>query len=83
VFLRIAATLPRPQRAGAPPAGDWQSAAAASWCVAYTIVQGMFEPDFGSFVKHEANLMPMLMLLVSAHVSRRRTMPGAAANAAG
>ncbi len=70
IFVRIAASLPRPRRNVAAVADDWQMAAAAAWCVAYTIVQGMFEPDFGSFVKHEANLVPMLMLLVS-----RRTLP--------
>jgi hypothetical protein len=67
VFARIAASLPRPRQGVAPTTDDWQGAAAAAWCVAYTIVQGMFEPDFGSFVKHEANLAPMLMLLVAHH----------------
>jgi hypothetical protein len=70
VFVRVAAALPRPVRGEAPTADDWLRASAAAWCVAYTIVQGMFEPDFGSFVKHEANVVPMLMLLVSAHAGR-------------
>jgi hypothetical protein len=61
--------LPRPRRGVVPSAHDWQLAAAAAWCVAYTIVQGMFEPDFGSFVKHAANLVPMLMLLFSTPVA--------------
>jgi hypothetical protein len=46
-----------------PDAHRWRQSAAASWCVAFTIVQGMFEPDFGSFIKHETNLVPMLTYL--------------------
>jgi hypothetical protein len=37
---------------------DYRYAAAATFCVAYSIVQGMFEPDFGSFAKHETILLP-------------------------
>jgi len=48
---------------GAPDAHRWRQSAAASWCVAFTIVQGMFEPDFGSFIKHQTNLVPMLAYL--------------------
>ena len=70
LFVRAVRALPRPRRGVAPSAREWQLAAAAAWCVAYTIVQGMFEPDFGSFVKHAANLAPMLMLLVSRHATR-------------
>lgn len=46
--------------ARAPDADAWRYAAATSWCIAFTIVQGMFEPDFGSFLKHETTLIPML-----------------------
>ena len=67
IFARIAASLPRPRPGVAPTPDEWQGASAMAWCIAYTIVQGMFEPDFGSFVKHEANLAPMLMLLVAHH----------------
>ncbi len=69
LFVRAVRALPRPRRGVVPSAHDWQLAAAAAWCVAYTIVQGMFEPDFGSFVKHAANLVPMLMLLFSTPVA--------------
>jgi hypothetical protein len=41
----------------------WRFASAATFCIAYSIVQGMFEPDFGSFAKHETNLLPMLVYL--------------------
>ena len=73
VFARVASVLPRPARGEAPTPEDWLRASAAAWCVAYTIVQGMFEPDFGSFVKHEANLVPMLMLLVAMPAVRAAT----------
>jgi hypothetical protein len=45
-------------------AAEWQLASAASFCIAYTIVQGMFEPDFGSFAKHETTLLPMLLYVL-------------------
>lgn len=83
VFVRVAAALPRPVRGEAPTADDWLRASAAAWCVAYTIVQGMFEPDFGSFVKHAANLVPMLMLLVGMHGSRTAAAVRPCAPAAG
>jgi hypothetical protein len=69
-FVRIARALPRPTRDRAPSRGEWLAASAAAWCVAYTIVQGMFEPDFGSFVKHEANLVPLLMALATRPAAR-------------
>jgi len=83
IFVRAAAALPRPQR-GAPVSPDaWLGASAAAWCVAYTVVQGMFEPDFGSFVKHEANLVPMLMLLVARRVGRPAAGHAPVASASG
>jgi hypothetical protein len=45
-------------------ARDWRFLAASSFCVAYSLVQGMFEPDFGSFVKHETNLLPLYCYLL-------------------
>jgi len=42
----------------------WRFAAATTFCIAYTLVQGMFEPDFGSFAKHEVNLLPMLFFVL-------------------
>jgi hypothetical protein len=42
----------------------WRFASATTFCIAYTLVQGMFEPDFGSFAKHEVNLLPMLFFVL-------------------
>jgi hypothetical protein len=30
-----------------------------AWCLAYSFVQGIFEPDFGSFSRHQVILLPM------------------------
>jgi len=49
--------------ARAPGTDSWRYAAATSWCVAFTLVQGMFEPDFGSFLKHATTLAPMLAFI--------------------
>lgn len=43
---------------------DWRVLAASSFCVAYSLVQGMFEPDLGSFLKHETNLLPLYFYLL-------------------
>jgi hypothetical protein len=48
---------------------QWRFAAAATFCVAYTLVQGMFGPDFGSFAKHEINLLPMFFYML-VHAAR-------------
>ena len=53
---------------------QWRFAAAATFCVAYSLVQGMFEPDFGSFAKHEINLLPMFFYML-VHVARNRAEP--------
>jgi hypothetical protein len=34
----------------------------------------MFEPDFGSFAKHEVNLLPMFFYML-VHVARNRAEP--------
>ena len=41
--------------------------AATAWCVAYSFVQGIFEPDFGSFARHQIILAPMWFSLISCY----------------
>lgn len=62
---------------------DWRFAAASAFCVAYSIVQGMFEPDFGSFAKHETNLAPMLFFVLARACARSATAHEAAVAAVG
>jgi hypothetical protein len=38
---------------------------ATSWIFSYSFVQGFFEPDFGSFARHQVVLLPMWMLLLT------------------
>jgi hypothetical protein len=47
----------------------------AAFVIAYSLTQALFEPDFGSFLRHEMALMiPMLVLVFyRAHASRTRT----------
>ena len=56
---------------------DWRLLAASSFCVAYSLVQGMFEPDFGSFVKHETNLLPLYFYLLRRFAHEPRAAPTA------
>jgi hypothetical protein len=72
------AALMRARRSQAP-VFDWRFASAATFCVAYSLVQGMFEPDFGSFAKHETILLPMLFYVLVEHGVRRETRPARAA----
>jgi hypothetical protein len=79
LFIRVARAIPPPRAQRTA----WQPAVACIWCVAYTIVQGIFEPDYGSFVKHEANLLPMFFYLLCLTMARSAVEPAApsAANA--
>lgn len=47
----------------------------AAFVIAYSLTQAIFEPDFGSFLRHEMALMiPMLILVFyRAHATRRAT----------
>jgi hypothetical protein len=56
---------------------DWRFLAASSFCVAYSLVQGMFEPDFGSFVKHETNLLPLYCYLLRRYADVTSRAPAA------
>jgi hypothetical protein len=73
LFIRVARATRAFVRNRRPSRFERRTAAAAAWCVAYTVVLGMLEPDFGSFVKHETNMLPMLIFLLA------RVTPGAAA----
>lgn len=44
-----------------------QMEVAVAWCIAYSYTQGIFEPDFGSFSRHQIILVPMLILLLMWH----------------
>lgn len=46
---------------------------AMSWCVAYSFVQGIFEPDFGSFAKHQIILLPMWFTLLSFYTEMKKS----------
>lgn len=63
LFLRMVPCLPL-REAGKPSTAQWQFASAMLLCVAYTLTQGMFEPDFGSFAKHELNILPAFFYLL-------------------
>jgi hypothetical protein len=79
LFIRVAAAQPPavPRTLSSPR--EWRIATASAWCVAYTVVLGMLEPDFGSFVKHETNLLPMLLYLLAWADPRERAHPTATA----
>jgi hypothetical protein len=62
LFLRMASSMPLGP--GRPTSAQWQFASAMLLCVAYTVTQGMFEPDFGSFAKHEINILPAVFYLL-------------------
>ena len=80
LFLRMAPGLPL-REPGKPSPAQWQFASAMLLCVAYTITQGMFEPDFGSFAKHELNILPAFFyLLCHARGSKRIQAKSVAAN---
>jgi hypothetical protein len=51
---------------------------AIAWCMAYSFVQGIFEPDFGSFAKHQVILVPMWFSLLSFYVKSRALKPNRA-----
>jgi len=36
-----------------------------SWIISFSFVQGIFEPDFGSFARHQMVLLPMWMVLLA------------------
>ena len=40
--------------------------------IAFIFVQGSFEPDFGSFLKHQAAFVPILILLIGYYLDRSR-----------
>ncbi|MFO1463702.1 MAG: hypothetical protein U1F66_07980 [bacterium] len=38
-----------------------------AWCVAFSFVQGIFEPDFGSAARHQIILIPMWFILLNTY----------------
>jgi hypothetical protein len=69
VFVAALVREKRAPRGGA--SFNWRFASAATFCVAYSMVQGMFEPDFGSFAKHETTLLPVLFYVLVTQGARR------------
>jgi hypothetical protein len=47
-----------------------RSVAAVAWCMSFSFVQSLFEPDFGSFVKHQIVLLPMYFYLLLFYYGR-------------
>lgn len=80
LFTRAACQLRTLRRLSAP--AEWRPASAASFCIAYTIVQGMFEPDFGSFAKHETTLLPMFFYVIVRVFARDARVDPASRNTA-
>ena len=72
-FIRVARRLST--RCEAPGPFEWRANVAIAWCIAYTVVLGMIEPDFGSFVKHETNLLPMLLFVLAWIPATRMPQP--------
>jgi len=50
-------------RAWRSPETDARTAFAAAWILAFTLVQGIFEADYGTFLRHQTTLLPALALL--------------------
>lgn len=73
-LFALAAWRMRPLRKPATRS-DWRIASAVSFCIAFSIVQGMFEPDYGSFAKHETVLLPMLFYVLAQAFGRRLPAP--------
>jgi len=46
---------------------DWSIA----WLISFSFVQGIFEPDFGSYLKHETALLPMFLYLMLSYRGMR------------
>ena len=53
--------------------GDRRLTACAALWLAFVIASGVFEPDFGSWVRHETASLPILVSLVLGRVSPRAT----------
>ncbi|MDY0050298.1 MAG: hypothetical protein RBR73_06080 [Halothiobacillaceae bacterium] len=66
------ADRPRPLHALHTGGEQARAAAVVAWIIGFGLVQGAFEPDFGSFVRHEAVLAPLLLYLVQRRVTMRR-----------
>jgi len=68
-------------RAWRRPDTDARTAFAAAWILAFTLVQGIFEADYGTFLRHQSTLLPALALLAVNTVWRpsgARRMTGSA-----
>jgi hypothetical protein len=48
---------------------------AAAWVVAFTLMQSTFEPDYGTFLRHQATLLPMLVYIALETLWPRGTRP--------
>jgi len=42
---------------------DARTEFSAAWILAFSLTQGLFEPDYGTFLRHQTNLFPALALL--------------------
>ena len=42
-----------------------------AWCISFSFVQSFFEPDYGSFVRHETVLMPFLIYIIQQSFEER------------
>jgi hypothetical protein len=60
---------------------------ACAWVVAFTLTQSTFEPDYGTFLRHQATLLPMLayiaMQTLWSRPEAQRWAPGYAATSSG
>lgn len=46
-----------------------------AWCVAFSFVQGIFEPDFGSAARHQIILIPMWFILLNTYYKLKKAAP--------
>ena len=65
VFARIVQALAQSSKSGRENKAqslrwsDPRARTAIFWCIAFSLTQASFEPDFGSFVRHQIVLLPM------------------------
>jgi len=70
VFARIVQALAQSSKSGrenkaqSPRWSDPRVRTAIFWCIAFSLTQGSFEPDFGSFARHQIILLPMYFFVL-------------------
>lgn len=66
IWAAVLSPVARGRFAGPRPVQSVRSARAASLLLAMLVIQALFEPDYGSYLKHLTPLMPLVLALLPA-----------------